>query len=423
MKSPSRHQLLWLIFGIVFLTHAGSRVTTSSDSRWVLPVALSLIHDGDIELDEYRERIEADQFYAIDQVGGRLYNKFPIGTPLLVTPLVFVADVAVAEALGLSLRNISQRRRLDQLERFLASILVALTALLMFRIAEQQGLARGPSLLLVGIFAFATPAWSTASRALWQHGPSMLLLAAALYLLLRSRENPAWILGLVPLLALAWLVRPTNVVSLVVLAAIGFLVDRRQTLLSIALALPLLGGFLLLNLKIYGGFLPPYYQASRLVLGPSFGEALAGNLISPNRGLWIFSPVLLLVLVGIWLKIRRREFGRIDAGLVAILLLHLGAISMFPHWWGGYSQGPRLFTDMIPYLVYFLIPPLASLGPLRGRRRQLAAAGLFLLVLISVAIHYRCATRLETVGWNAEPVSVDEDPSRIWDWSDLQFLR
>lgn len=46
------------------------------------------------------------------------------------------------------------------------------------------------SLLTVFIFAFCTSAWSTGSRALWQHGPSMLMLSAALYLILSAREKP-----------------------------------------------------------------------------------------------------------------------------------------------------------------------------------------------------------------------------------------
>jgi hypothetical protein len=38
------------------------------------------------------------------------------------------------------------------------------------------------------VFAFGTAAWSTASRGLWQHGPSMLCLAVAAYLAMRSRR-------------------------------------------------------------------------------------------------------------------------------------------------------------------------------------------------------------------------------------------
>ena len=45
------------------------------------------------------------------------------------------------------------------------------------------------------------------------------------------------------------------------------------------------------------------------------------------------------------------------------------------------------------------------------------------LVLLSGFIHFRGATSPHTIAWNLYPVNIDKDPSRIWDWNDLQFLR
>src|SRR5262249_16853849 len=45
------------------------------------------------------------------------------------------------------------------------------------------------------------------------------------------------------------------------------------------------------------------------------------------------------------------------------------------------------------------------------------------LVVMSFTIHYRGAYRRITWDWNSVPVDIDADPSRIWDWRDLQFLR
>jgi hypothetical protein len=45
------------------------------------------------------------------------------------------------------------------------------------------------------------------------------------------------------------------------------------------------------------------------------------------------------------------------------------------------------------------------------------------MLLFSLFTNFRGATRFETQLWNAGPVDIHEDPSRIWDWGDLQFLR
>ena len=70
------------------------------------------------------------------------------------------------------------------------------------------------------------------------------------------------------------------------------------------------------------------------------------------------------------------------------------------------------------------------LAALPAPRTPLAAAYLVacgLLALVSVAIHYRGATQAPTWLWNEGSAGVvagvDQDPNRVWSWSDPQFLR
>src|SRR5207253_9523971 len=64
-----------------------------------------------------------------------------------------------------------------------------------------------PALGLAALFAFGTSALSVASRGLWQHGPSMLLLAIALYLFVRAGTKPELTAFASIPLALAYAVR------------------------------------------------------------------------------------------------------------------------------------------------------------------------------------------------------------------------
>src|SRR5262249_406361 len=126
--------------------------------------------------------------------------------------------------------------------------------------------------------------------------------------------------------------------------------------------------------------------------------------------------------LGVALKIRLRRFTALDASLVAVVLLHRIAISSFPHWWGGHSYGPRFFSDMLPYLVYFLIPVVAWLPTLEGARREIARWTFAAAAIASVAIHAAGALSPDAMRWNMVPAPIDQQPARVWDWRSPQFL-
>ncbi len=181
--------------------------------------------------------------------------------------------------------------------------------------------------------------------------------------------------------------------------------------------------FLLFNWRIYHSVLSPYYLPKRIGANPRFLQALAGNLISPARGLFVFSPVYVFSLWGIALKAKQRQLSSLDVALILIVVLHVLAVSSFPHWWGGHSFGPRLLADMTPYLMYLLMPAVAHVTKPTGALSWAYVLSLALLAAFSFFVHYRGANDDATSDWNDQPLNVDREPARIWDWLDLQFLR
>jgi hypothetical protein len=152
-------------------------------------------------------------------------------------------------------------------------------------------------------------------------------------------------------------------------------------------------------------------------------EGLAGNLVSPSRGLFVFCPVLAFSVWGMVLSFKGRKDRLLEFLLVCVLVSHWLVISSFPDWHGGHSFGPRYFADMVPYLVYFLVPALAWLAGRRSALRSWLMSVFVLLVLASFFINLSGAVNRATYLWNVDPVNVDSAPSRLWDWTDLQFLR
>jgi hypothetical protein len=219
------------------------------------------------------------------------------------------------------------------------------------------------------------------------------------------------------------MMRPTNAISILLLTAYLALEHRqyfwRYLLLGMAIGVP----FLVLNFRVYHTFLAYYYTRIAMALGPHVFEGLAGNLISPARGLFVFSPVLAFSIYAIVLKGKHRRLERLDYFLLAIICLHWITHSFYLAWHAGHCFGPRFFCDMLPYFMYFMVSAIAGISRLQGARKTILASVFCCLMVISFLIHYRGATCWETWAWNATPVNMGVAPQRLWDWRDIQFLR
>ncbi|RJP76959.1 MAG: hypothetical protein C4524_09430 [Candidatus Zixiibacteriota bacterium] len=404
----------------------------SGDSDWYWPTAISLVREGNFDIDEFSDHELLDHDYRIQKVNGHYYMQYPISLSLLLVPFVIIHDGILLsghqamQLLGIG-SSVEITSYMDLIVKYsyrmgviLGSFFTAMAALIIFRIARKY-LNMRYSLLLTGAFAFATSAWSVASRAMWQHGPSMFLLSLALLFLIRAQKDERWVKYTGFILAYAYFIRPTNVIPAMFFTLYILLYHRRRFLVYGMMALPVFLFFFYYNFITYGAVFPKYFTPHLFDGTQRFTQALIGHVISPARGLLVFSPIFLFSLAGIYLKISRRQLLPLDFFLLAIMGSHWLLISYFPHWWGGHSYGPRLWADMVPFFCYFLIPFFNAFGNLPFKRVVLPVFAV--LLGLSIFIHSRGAFMTEAVKWNQVPANVDKHPERLWDWSDLQFLR
>lgn len=418
------------LFSLVFVVHVTSPNVIVSDSRRSLAVAESVVHRRTISIDQLRDVVDPTDYDVVEH-DGHLYPLFPWGAALFAVPTVVAYDVG--DALGWWPGSDARARNAGSdwpAQVLVASAVVAATTLVIHQIAllELAALNRRRrarlALVCALAFAFGTAAWSTASRSMWQHGPSMLFLSLAALLALRSRTRPEAARWLGLPLAAAYVVRPTNAIPLVAFGLWTVLCRRGQASWFGAGVVLVLAPFAVVNLATYGSLLPPYYAAQRLGNTPHLFEALAGNLISPGRGLFLFSPVLLLAAAGVILKLRTRSLDGLDLVLAGCVAAHWVAISSFPRWWGGDAFGPRFFSDMVPFLVVLSLPVVLWLTTVTpGLHRLLAAGTCAALLAVSVAINLAGAYLPSTWCWNVVPANFDTRPERLWSWRDPQFLR
>jgi len=155
------------------------------------------------------------------------WNVYPIGIPFLVVPLTWMAD-KIAAAFGIDLEAAAVRKSPLLLELLFASLITAAAAALLFWYLRQR-LSLRRSLLLGALFALGTSAYSSASRGLWQHGPSMLLLVSAVIVYERLdkwRWPGAVFLGFCA--GYSYAVRPANLIVALGFAALLLPTARRR---------------------------------------------------------------------------------------------------------------------------------------------------------------------------------------------------
>jgi hypothetical protein len=223
-------------------------------------------------------------------------------------------------------------------------------------------------------------------------------------------------------LAAAFAMRPTAAIAGVAFAGVfAWRGLRPLTFYTLGGAI-VLAAWAALQFAVYGQIVPSYYAPSRIGASSTIGEALLGNLVSPARGLLVFSPVLLFAIPGVVRAIRSPVDRPWGWAIAVAVVAHWIAISSFPHWWGGYSFGPRLMTDVLPFLIlavgYWLSPAPVSEGLSRSPTRHRVFP---ILLGVSMAVHAQGAWLGASRKWNDNP-AIDRHPQRLWHWHDPQVL-
>jgi hypothetical protein len=349
-------------------------------------------------------------FWMMPAPSGHIISVYPVVLPVLIAPL-YLPAVGYLHLRGWTDGRLDHTARV--MEKLSASLVAALSASLLYLLLLRRRAAAPIALLLTLAYAFGTTTWVISSQALWQHGMAELMVIGVLLLLTAPCTAPrALAAGL--LCGLIAGNRPPDVILAAVLGAYGlFWAGRRAALLAAAAALPA-GLVLLYNLGVADGLAGGYGLAGR----PSYFRhdllsGLGGLLFSPTRGLFIFSPFLLfLVLAWRHLPRDRGLSLAMSAGVVLQLLLYAKG-----EWRGGISWGPRYMTDLLPFFMWMLAPVAAALRGV-GRVCFLLAVGAAVAIEAIGAFWYTGAT-------DSAIYAVASGPHQLraaWDWRNAPFV-
>jgi hypothetical protein len=426
------------LFLFAFLVFWLSPVKQVTDSGYSMLLSQSLIEHQTFALDVYPlPRLEpVDRGYytsdgplhQLELINSHIYYHFPPGGPILSVPYVAVANAfgqRVTEPDG----TYNERNEI-RVEAALASLLMAVLTVVFFLTARLVLPVAWSLVIAVGA-SFGTQVWSTASRAMWTDTWGILLLAIAIFLLIAREAGKRRINSVLfgTLMAWVYFVRPTNAVHIIAISVYLALYYRRLIIGYVLTGLAWLGLFVAYSWYYFHQALPSYYRASRIYFGV-FWQALAGNLISPSRGLLVYVPVLFFVGYLLVRHCYHLAHRRLLVLALAAIVLHVLLVSSFGHWWGGFSYGPRFMTGLVPWFVLLGIVGVEAALKARGQssvagsrtgwRVEMASGALILC--LSIAINARGAISWATWQWNAQPLHIDRHPERLWDWRQPQFL-
>ncbi len=297
-------------------------------------------------------------YWLLHRPDGHIVSLYPVIVPVVVAPL-YVPAVAYLHVRGWGDQQLDHVARV--MEKLAASLLASLAVSLLFLLLRRRT-STGTAMLLTIAYAFGTTHWMISSQALWQHGLAELLVIGTLLLLTAGCTTTRVIVaGL--LLGLIGSNRPPDVIIAAALGIIAlFWVGRfsRAFLLVVTSALPMLA-VLLYNLAVTGKVAGGYGLIGNIrFFQHDLLTGLAGLMVSPTRGLLVFSPFLVFVVLA-WRRLPDdRDERRLTLAMSAAIAIQI-LLYAKTDWRSGLSWGPRYLTDLLPFFIWILVPVVASL--------------------------------------------------------------
>lgn len=375
---PSTLEGVLLGAAVALLLMVNVRPIGAGDTRANEYVAASLVQEGDLDLDEYPE---VDEPFA-RTVGAHRLSIYPPLSPVLAAPVFGAAQAAFTlDETGSALAG-----------KAAASLFSGLAAGALF-MAVGYRRPRDEAAIAALLFAFGTSVWST-SQALWQHPAAVLFLCLTLLCLVRAEHDPAWAGRAGLPLALAVAARHADFVLAAVLAAsVAVRWPRKIPSFLLWAAAPV--ALVLAYNRVYFGspFEHGFAGAAGRFTEP-FGPGHLGLLVSPAKGLFVFTPLAALALAGLVRAVRLGERW-LPLTLLLAVVGHWLLVGFWGEWHGGRAWGPRLMTDALPLLFLFL-PEGMDLAPRLGA--LLAAVSVAVQALGAFAYDYRWERLYQNTG-------------------------
>jgi len=402
----SEHKILIALFILCFVIYnTYTLIRMSGDTIPASYLPFSVIYYHDLFFEHFFDSVTPHYFFT--NVNGHILSIFPIVTPILVTPFVYVCSLGMTP---------------DQLSLFVGQIARTMSAgitafgVCVFYLIVKRFVSKDLAIISALLFAFATSTWSISSQALWQQGMVELLLLLMIYLIIKNEESESskYFVGMGVISGLFIFCRPPDAILLVPI--IGYVLFRYSKYKIHYFTAAVISGFpfLIYNLFFFGNVFGGYVQnLQKFDLSGNVLFNFLGLLISPNKGLLIFSPIIILGIFGFFhLKnINNANIRELFRWFAPVLIIEMIIYAFFSDWGGGYSYGPRFLTALMPLLCIYIALYLSDFKTKFSAKFSdyLKVVGILILVILSVVVQF--------IGVFYFPYLYDSNYSHPWDIS------
>ncbi len=358
---------------------------------------------------------------------GHILSRYSIGAALVSVPFVAV-PLALFDCVdpGWDRNPGLAFLRTRRMAKMAHGLIAALTAVVLHRLLRRLGVGAlaVPATLAA---ALGSDLWVVASQAPWEHGPAALMLTLSMLLLTPKPLGKLSLLLAGTTTALMVCCRQIDVVFAV--AMLLRVAWERPRALVWFLPAPVLLGSALIAYNVWyfdslaGGHtelenLHPILHNLQGTWSGRLIDGLTGTLFSPNRGLFVFCPWIVVALASLPAIAGRIRAWPLGIWLGGALVADLLILSKYSVWWAGHSFGPRYWTDAIPIFAVFLAFTL-DWAWTRCRPWLVVCAASILISVIIQTIGAFCYPS----SWNVDPIDIDRAPERAWNWTDSELTR
>jgi hypothetical protein len=322
-------------FVVYALTASWTRIHNSDVYASVVP-AIQAAQTGTVWL-EGTPWADTSPFF--DRVGDHVVSNRQVGIIMLAVP--FYALFGAPD---------------DVWPSVLAVVAAAAGTVTMLHLSVRRYMSHTAAWAAIAVLALGTPTWTVSADGLWSHTVTQLAIAAAAVALANERWSWAGVA-----LGAGILARPhLAVIALVVGLGLAWSQRRWRTVLAVGLPAAIWMAMLaVLNRWIYDRWTVTGYDSyttTNLVQGQegAWYDPLVnvlGFLVAPDRGLFVWTPIALVLLPTVW-RIRRSvpvwtvwlALGGVAYSLVQLRINHFHGVDAF----FGYRHALELVTCAFP---------------------------------------------------------------------------
>ncbi|MFB3895789.1 MAG: hypothetical protein ACE14V_05745 [bacterium] len=365
---------LWLIYAYFVHSEPGWNINTRID------LIYALVDRGTLEIDAYYNQPSKEYLTSdIAVFQGHHYSDKAPGLALLGVP-IYAGFINLATLVGWHPTPTLCRYIITI---FTVGLLSAILGVFLYRFLAYFNENKVYRLLLVFAYMLGTIAFPY-STLFFSHIPAAAFSFLAFYLIFRkmryqqsdARSQTVAVIHQRNLVSSFWLLTSGFLsgyaliteypVGIIVIGLIVYLYFQRKKFSEVILfIIPILvccSILFIINYLQYGTPFALGYQyeqipmfrtgMSRGLMGITYPtiDAIYGTTVSPYRGLFFWSPVLILGLIGLFFMKKdtrfRKEFWLFLYIIIAFFIFNFSYYT----WWGGWATGPRHIIPMLPFL-------------------------------------------------------------------------